>query len=972
MRAKRLAAPARERGRLRGLRTANGFVSVGVAMALLVASIAALFGSANSRVLHEMLDGGAWLWNSATENILHANGLTGELDAQGARLENSEGDEVEVIQRADGLYLHNKTTGELYRIDEATMDSAGRQIGRGVKFVVAGSNAWYVNMGEGSVTPADPETLKSSGQTVELGDPVQQALGDSQEHLWGLTEGGQLVAVDEEVLVAHELDSTGSALWLSMLDGEPVIFDQESLTVEVVALDDVGAPRALPSGAGQSFWLAEELEGRVLWLSSKAGGKVVWVDVDSGDAGVVELPGTDGHDLGPPLVAGTSVYVLDHTDGVVARIDGDGRRLVERAVVSFEGEDEDGDGFRDVDVFVKDGMLWINDPDGQEALAIDQQGQPRRIQKTEEAIDELPDPEDDRPTPEEITRGPEEGPDDGGSVGDDDEEDEDDEGSGGGDQGSTTTTTVPADDSVEPGAPEMIEATPGDEEASLRWSPADDGGVAETWYVESDDDETWEVDGSATMILVRPLENDTEYQFRVRGENSAGMGEWSAWSDPVTPDDGIPGAPEPIDAEAGAGEISLSWDEPDNNGGPDIAEYDIGCTSSGDSASRPNEPAGSDPMSVTIGGLDPGSSYTCSVVARNEDDVEGPAGVSAATTPYGAPGSPSVQSVTPGDSQVTLNWSPGANNGLGANGITVEYEVTAGSRSTTVTSNVATLTGLTNWQQYTCSVTAQADTPDGLMESTPATAPCRPSAGLSAPAGLSWEDRGPWPDGSRHALRISWNSVPSAVGYQIVRRSDGYVWNYSSAGGDADVWTCSADALDVYAIDPDGNRGPGASVSVPVLNRAPVIPVSRYEWAVPHGNSYQEGDMWRYSVWGQNTVTPPAGSVPYDPDNQALSYDILGTPRWDDVNPMPSIGANEWKSGTGNQAHWIQWSPQNHTNSNGWTPRGSAPPGGFGNVHFGVIFGSGLGSGRTIIFEWTVTDSCGAGGGQGQTRVISA
>ena len=150
----------------------------------------------------------------------------------------------------------------------------------------------------------------------------------------------------------------------------------------------------------------------------------------------------------------------------------------------------------------------------------------------------------------------------------------------------TPTTTAPE-------APESLRFTPGGQQVTLRWrAPTNDGGEPITHYeYEQDGSGTWISTGStATSHTVTGLNNGQTYIFRVRAVNALGNGAVVTLEATPSPSTGgggggsgggggggvrqtVPDAPRNLLAAAGDGQVVLSWDAPENDGGSEITDY---------------------------------------------------------------------------------------------------------------------------------------------------------------------------------------------------------------------------------------------------------------------------------------------------------------------------------------------------------------------------------------------------------------
>jgi chitodextrinase len=154
-----------------------------------------------------------------------------------------------------------------------------------------------------------------------------------------------------------------------------------------------------------------------------------------------------------------------------------------------------------------------------------------------------------------------------------------------------SNTVTPA---TVPGAPQILNATPGDASATVRWNaPAGNGGSPITGYevLVFDDDANVQVGAlrpagaTATSLVVTGLTNGTQYRFQVRAANAIGTGPFSNLSNNVRPAT-VPGRPGIGNASSGVSgggarllaagttfPATARWSRPDDNGGALISGY---------------------------------------------------------------------------------------------------------------------------------------------------------------------------------------------------------------------------------------------------------------------------------------------------------------------------------------------------------------------------------------------------------------
>ncbi|MCL2093585.1 MAG: fibronectin type III domain-containing protein [Treponema sp.] len=219
-----------------------------------------------------------------------------------------------------------------------------------------------------------------------------------------------------------------------------------------------------------------------------------------------------------------------------------------------------------------------------------------------------------------------------------------------------------------PGAPTIISAIAGDEAITLSWSaPADDGGSAVTKYEVQLNSGSWIDKSFGTSHIFTDLTNGTSYTVSVRAVNAAGNGaEASATAIPI----GVPEAPQNFKAVPGNGQVVLTWEAPDNDGGKAIMGYEV--TIDDGNGFTTSVTKAEDEFTHTFTGLANGTEYTFQVLAVNNDGEEGDA-ATITSTPRTVPDMPEDFKAVAGETFITLSWKPPTFNGGSP---IINYEVT--------------------------------------------------------------------------------------------------------------------------------------------------------------------------------------------------------------------------------------------------------------------------------------------------------
>ncbi|HVL87584.1 MAG TPA: fibronectin type III domain-containing protein [Candidatus Thermoplasmatota archaeon] len=241
------------------------------------------------------------------------------------------------------------------------------------------------------------------------------------------------------------------------------------------------------------------------------------------------------------------------------------------------------------------------------------------------------------------------------------------------------TGTVSGIPYTTPGAPQSFVATRGDQSVALSWSyPANDGGRGVQYYMIHRGTSCGSKSLLTTVAIASytdtGLTNGVTYCYAISAVNAAGEGARTA--DVQATPARAPSAPRNLAAVAGDGNVSLSWDEPTDNGGLAVQSYQIHRgTSCGSETFFGSVPASQRTYLNT--GLANGQTYCYNVRAVNEVGA-GAASGSASAKPLARPAPPEFAAAATAQRQVTLTWtlSPPPDSATAA---TSDYRVLRGS-----------------------------------------------------------------------------------------------------------------------------------------------------------------------------------------------------------------------------------------------------------------------------------------------------
>ena len=240
---------------------------------------------------------------------------------------------------------------------------------------------------------------------------------------------------------------------------------------------------------------------------------------------------------------------------------------------------------------------------------------------------------------------------------------------------------------------------------------------------------------------VTGLTNDVEYTFLIRPVVGSGYGPASE-SKHATPVQSDAGAPTGLSAVGGDGEVTLSWNDPNDSS---ITKYKYRQKQSGGTFGAWTDISGSGAgtTSHTVTGLNNGRTYTFRIRAVDEaDDSDNSNDASASTIPT----APANLTAAPGDGRVGLTWDDPNNDTITKyqyrTGVGAPFTDIPGSNKDTA---AYTFTGLANGTTHTFAVRAVNAAGNGpvatvtalMVPAAPANFSATPGDGMAA---LSWDN----------------------------------------------------------------------------------------------------------------------------------------------------------------------------------------------------------------------------------------
>ncbi len=418
-----------------------------------------------------------------------------------------------------------------------------------------------------------------------------------------------------------------------------------------------------------------------------------------------------------------------------------------------------------------------------------------------------------------------------------------------------------------PEAPTIAGVTSGNATLTVTWvAPANTGGSAITGYdvrhkltSAPDIDANWTVvanTGDDLSHTIGSLANGTLYDVQVRAVNVAGDGAWSATTDgtPRT----TPAAPTIASVTPGNATLTVTWEAPANTGGSAVAGYDVRhiLTSAPDKADSNwivvQDAWTTGPLTATINSLTNGTSYDVQVRAVNVAG-DGAWSITSDAAPRTTPEAPTITSVTPGNTMLTVTWTaPDGNGGAVVTGYDVRHKLTSAqdiAANWMVVANTGNdlshaIGSLTNGTSYDVQVRAVNVAGDGAWSATSAGTPVETPGAPAAPtvtAGVG-------------ELTVTW-TAPADVGGSAITGYD--VRHKLTSAPEIDTnWTEAA------------NFGKDLSHTIISLTND-----TQYDVQVRAVNAEGDGP-WSATATGRPRTTPAAPAAPtFRPGNGQLTVD---------------------------------------------------------------------------------------------------
>ncbi|RFS82701.1 hypothetical protein D0T12_24970 [Actinomadura spongiicola] len=360
----------------------TGQVALGLVGVLGIA--AAVYGVGVAGATYRISDVGAWLSARSKGLAVHVNGLQGKVDGKAGVIPQMRGHNIKIVQDGATVLIVDLDTGVVSRLDPSQLNiGQSRPFGKGIQILAGAGKAYTVDSVKGVVQEIDPVGLGPVGPSATLPPILGQAAIDGRGALWvPVSARGEVSAFkDGRLRPPVRVGAPGDGLALTIAAGDPVVIDSAAATATVVRASGARLTVTLPTTvrqAGRGGVLAPaHTDGKTVPLLVPGTGSLVTVDTDTGRYSSTRLA-MPRHRYRPPQMLGAKVYIPDETAGALIVYDAAANRF--QSPIPVTGRPSR------LDVFVRDGLLWANDPSGPRAVVIDRQGAHRGVDKYKDRV----------------------------------------------------------------------------------------------------------------------------------------------------------------------------------------------------------------------------------------------------------------------------------------------------------------------------------------------------------------------------------------------------------------------------------------------------------------------------------------------------------------------------------------------------------------------------------------------------------
>ncbi|SMD27517.1 PKD repeat-containing protein [Kibdelosporangium aridum] len=315
--------------------------------------------------------GAAWLVSSQVGQLTLVDGASAEVAARVPVA--PPGSPLRSAQLGSTGYVLNQRDGSVVRVDGATLEPSTPSSSSADRLFPTVHAVYTVDSSRGLLTPTDPATLATLGPPHSLAGTVEDAIVDSDGRLWVLNrQTGDLAWFLSDARHSRANAGTASKTHLAVSDGRPTLLDLARGTAELLDPQTGSVVESIRVDVRTDDRVAVSGSARGTLISIASRGLLMVCEFGASCKNPVPL-GSGAADLGAAVEVGDHVVVPDYSTGRVWIVNLHTMRVVvERKLfdrpVRFE-------------LLTRDGLVFYNDPDSDQAGVLDLDGHVRAVSK---------------------------------------------------------------------------------------------------------------------------------------------------------------------------------------------------------------------------------------------------------------------------------------------------------------------------------------------------------------------------------------------------------------------------------------------------------------------------------------------------------------------------------------------------------------------------------------------------------------
>ncbi|MBL7487592.1 MULTISPECIES: PQQ-binding-like beta-propeller repeat protein [unclassified Frankia] len=297
--------------------------------------------------------------------ISRVNGLAATVEASRA-FPKAGSYRIVPTSRDDAVFAVSSTSADVVRLDSSDLAFASTVVApknpSPVLLVGDSTRMYAVVPASGTVIRLDPSTLHVMGSPVRLGGKLAETLVAADSSLWvSDATSGAVTRVALNGAITRVTRGDGDLVALGLAAGQVVSVDARTGALSELTTAGPSSAGSSQMGSAPAPPLLPSADPGSILPALASDGTLYLLDMRSHTIARYHIADINPADLGRPVVGDGRVYVPDNANGTVLAVDLTTRHPTPPVVIP---------GAKALEVFAKDGMVWVNDPDGPNAAVI--------------------------------------------------------------------------------------------------------------------------------------------------------------------------------------------------------------------------------------------------------------------------------------------------------------------------------------------------------------------------------------------------------------------------------------------------------------------------------------------------------------------------------------------------------------------------------------------------------------------------